>query len=292
MIRSLYDFLFALLAIVGAIVSLILFGHDYFGQFQDQARIAIVFLGIFALVFFVYSVSLHARWGRAVRYGLVLPYLNQGFSHVHNAVRAEPPSPPHLFEACRHLCGNLATAFSVLTGSPCAVSIELIKGSRNNGEERLSVVTMCRDDQSSGMRDYPDSAKSTEHWLDQNSDFASIFANISTPRGRFFISNRLPFLSGYRNTDFEKYGGDPALSWIPFWQYIHRWWRWPLPYKSMLVSPICPGLGSKRVADNLVGFLCVDSPRLFVFKEKFDTEILMGVSDGIYAAVNKYVNSV
>lgn len=291
MIRAIYDYLFAILTILGGIAALLLFDHDYFGKLKNEALVAVIFIGIFAVIFLVYAMCLHAVWGRAVRYGLLLPYLNQGFSHIHDATREVPPNPDRILQACRHLCGSVATAFTVLTATPCAVSIELIEANQVDGKKRLSVVTMCRDEQSSGLRDYPD-APGIQHWLDENSDFSSILQNISTPRGRFFISNRLPFLAGYQNTSFAKYGGNPPLSRIPLWRHIHRLWRWPLPYKSAMVSPICPGLASKRAADNLVGFLCVDSPRLFVFKEQFDTEILMGVADGIFAAVDKYLDLV
>jgi hypothetical protein len=290
MLRSLYGFFFAILAIAAAVTGLIIFGHDYFKAFRNETLAGVIFIGAFAVVSFVYAMFLHVRWGRAVRYGLVLPYLNQGFTHIHDATRENPANSDHLLEACRNLCGNVATAFSVLTGSPCSVCIKVLAEEQFEERTRLRVVTMCRDNQSSDMRDYPQ-ATPVKHWLDENSDFSRILQHISTPRGRFFISNRLPFYPGYRNTSFANYGGDPGGD-IPGFRGLYRLWRWPLPYKSVVESPICPGISSKRSPDNLVGFLRVDSPRMFVFKEKFDTEILMGVADGIFTAVEKYLDSV
>jgi hypothetical protein len=289
-LRSLYDFLFAFLAISAAIATLILFKRDYFGGVSDQGKIAVIFVGFFATAFFLYSLLLTVRWGRTVRYGLVLPYLNQGFSHVHSATRGANPTSREILEACKKLCDTMATAFCVLTSSPCSVSIKIFaKPATAQQEVRIRAMTMCRDSQSSGMRDYP---STTPHWLDENTDFRSIVENISKPRGRFFFSNRLPFYYGYRNTSFSICGGEPTTPNIPGLREFFRYWRWPLPYKSTIVSPICPGISSQRVPNNLVGFLCVDSPRIGAFRERFDTEILIGVADGIFTAVAKYVDLV
>jgi hypothetical protein len=290
MLRALYDFLFTLLAIAAGIATLILFKRDYFGHATDEGKIAIIFVGFFAVLFFAYSLSLHVRWGRAVRYGLVLPYLNQGFSHIHAATRAADPNSQHILEACRKLCDTMAAAFCVLTSSPCSVAIKIFAQRPDaQPEVRVRVLTMCRDSQSSGMRDYP---STNSHWLDENTDFRSIVENISKPRGRFFFSNRLPLYYGYRNTSFAVCGGEPSATNFPGLREFLRYWRWPLPYKSTIVSPICPGISSQRLPDNLIGFLCVDSPRMGAFREKFDTEILVGIADGIFTAVAKYVDLV
>lgn len=76
---------------------------------------------------------------------------------------------------------------------------------------------------------------------------------------------------------------------IPVHQDFLRVWRWPLPYRSAIVVPICPGISAKRMPSELIGFLCVDSPRLGAFKKQFDTEVMIGVADGIYNVISLYV---
>jgi hypothetical protein len=286
-LRVAYEFLFAWLAILAGIATLILFRRDYFGKAGEEGKIAIIFIGVFAIVFFLYALGIHVRWGRAVRYGSIISYVNQGFGHVHAANRDSKATSQRILDACRSLCDNIASAFSLLTSSPCSVSIKVFATPPTGRPEvRISVLTMCRDSQSSGMRDY---RTSNPHWLDENTDFRSILENISKPGGRFFFSNQLPFYYGYRNTSFATYG-EPEPSNIPVLSAFLRYWRWPLPYQSTIVCPICPGISSQRVLDNLIGFLCVDSPRMGAFRRSSDPEILVGIADGIFTAIVNYMD--
>jgi hypothetical protein len=286
MLRSFYNFAVACLVIFSAIATLILFERDYFNRVDTQGIVGLLFIGFFAVFFFFYCAYLITRWGRNIRYGHVLSCLNQGFSHVHAAMRNPNPTPETIMKSVGKLCDSLATAFSVVTGTPCAIAVKLLS-SKAGGDPgvRIRVVTMCRNSESEAQRDYP----GDYHWLQDNTAFVSILENLSSARGRFFFSNRLPWYDGYRNTSFQAVGGAPQVANIPVWREWMRYWKWKLPYKSTVVAPICPGINTERKVDNLIGFLCVDSPRMGVFRERFDTEVMGGVADGIFNAVARYV---
>ena len=101
------------------------------------------------------------------------------------------------------------------------------------------------------------------------------------------MSNQLPFLFDYKNSSLELYDDyADEKAFFPFKVFL-RYWRWPLPYKSSIVVPICPGISTERSKETLLGFLCVDSPRLFAFKREFDVDIMNGVADGLYNVILK-----
>ncbi len=67
-----------------------------------------------------------------------------------------------------------------------------------------------------------------------------------------------------------------------------RNWKWPLPYKSTIVVPICPI--EENTLAGLVGFLCVDSTRNLAFKKDYDVELLLGIAEGIYNTVREMLS--
>ena len=42
-----------------------------------------------------------------------------------------------------------------------------------------------------------------------------------------------------------------------------------------------------RKRENVIGFLCVDSPNLGAFRNNYDVELLLGCADGIFNTVKK-----
>lgn len=228
MLRSLFKFLLLSLSGFSALATLILFRRDYFHQTNSEGVVAIAFVGFFAVFFFILCGYLLTRWGRNIRYGHMLTCLNHGFSHIHASTRNPNATSDTIMKAVENLCHSVATAFSVVTGSPCAVTVKLLSTRADvDPSVRIRVVTMCRNSESAPQREY-----TGDHWLDANTDFISILKNITTPRGRYFFSNRLPWRENYSNTSFDVYGGAPKAANVPLWREFIRYWRWPLPYKS------------------------------------------------------------
>ena len=61
---------------------------------------------------------------------------------------------------------------------------------------------------------------------------------------------------------------------------------WHLKYRSTLVVPIVPLLADEQSKDKIRGFLCIDSPKEGRFKGGIDTNILRGVSDGLFNQID------
>ena len=176
------------------------------------------------------------------------------------------------------MCDHVAASFSLITGTSCSASIKIITWDEDKEKNtKLKAITFCRDRHSAKRRE--NEKPDTKHWLDENTDFIAILSNIESPGGRYFFSNQLPFLSDYKNTSFGLYS-TPYAGQVPLFKDIIRAWKWPLPYKSCIVVPICPSYSRKM--SNLVGFLCIDAGKIGAFKKEYDVDLLSGVADGIY----------
>lgn len=290
MIKSLANLVLVFLGGLASLIAIIAFWNDYFKKTGNEGQIAVAFLGGLAVYFLVVSVYYQIVWGRKVRYAEVLPHINFGFSYVHDELRNAPPDLDKIAMACERVCTQVTHAFSVIAAAPCSASIKVLAQQESqNQETRLKVLTLARDQQSSSSRNY---GVHLDHWIEMNTDFKFLLERISSPRGRYFFSNRLPYLSNYQNTSIELYGGEPKPVHIWGWYHLVRYWQWPLPYKSTIVVPICPAISSKRTQANLIGYLCLDCSRMGAFKKHYDIELMEGVADGLYNLVSQYVKLV
>lgn len=272
MFRIITDYLYSFLSIVAAIVTILLFWEQISKSVGGDARLAIFLITALFLWHFFENLYLKVRWGRERKYAQALAYVSDGFSEVHNLGRQQAVSIEAVKRACERLCDSLAKTFSLITGTKCNASIKiLIEDVDENNHSKLRAVTFSR---STDMMRNP-KRNFIKHWLDQNTDFLMIFDSIDKPARANFFSNSLPIRFGYNNTSFKMYRGDP-----PDNNLVLRYWRWPLPYKSTIVVPICPS--SEQSKKTLIGFLCVDSERVGAFSPSYDITLLSGVADGIY----------
>ncbi len=287
MFKSLIHTVVASIAFLGSLLTLVIFADTYFGKLNDEGQIAVIFLGGISFYNLVVVLLYQLKWERKVRYAEVLPHINFGFSYVHQELRNQNADVDKIASSCERVCTQVAHAFSVITGTSCSVSIKvLVQDSMGSGDTKVKVITLSRDQQSASLRNYPSPVK---HWIDDNTDFKFLLENISTPRGRYFFSNQLPYRADYKNTSSDLYGGEPHAKRIPGWHSLIRYWRWHLPYKSTIVVPICPASSSQRTQDKLIGYFCVDSPRMGAFKKQHDVDLMEGVADGLYNVISAYV---
>jgi hypothetical protein len=277
------SFLANILGVIAAIATI----AGFYFQWIDPANpdestlVGITFLGLFATYFFLAHLFTRARWERRGRYAESLERINVGFEEVHHLNRhAGQVNPREVKRGLRSLCTNLAEALTYATTSQCFVCLKVLRKS----DEHVTVRTLCRDERSSRTRRNADRITKHEDVLHRVEGNTAFEESLASPRGRF-ISNQLPFLPGYRNTSHQLYGDHPPEG--PLGSLIVRYWRWKLPYKSAIVVPITPphskdSMSAGEDEPGLVGFLCVDSPKLGVFKDDYDTEIMKGVADGVY----------
>ncbi len=159
---------------------------------------------------------------------------------------------------------QMATAFSVITGSPCRMCVkrlaaredaptEVTLSNEDAGEEFFNVSTVYRHDgRHNATKDGPTP-------LFRNSDFREIWSPTSV--SRCFFSNDLNATPGYLN---DHRTGDPST----------------YEYNAAIVWPI-----QKRKHDghvDLVGYLCVDTLQKNVFQ--YDNDFYLGAAyaDSLY----------
>jgi len=242
-------------------------------------------LTILALGLLFRVIYLQVVWGRKKRYALAFNIINQGFAELHELERSEEPEEIKL-NSLEKLCDAFSVTFTSGTTAQCNICIKVLSKSEN----RLEVKTLARDSTSKKSRpmQQKDTDKNLHHWVDANTDFSTIIQNMGSSEKRYFCSNNLPWLNDYKNTrmpDSDKHSSNSFI-----YNQIRKTWGWPLPYRSSLVVPIVPGHFNSTNSEKLAGFLCIDSPQINVFKEKYDLPIAQGVADGLYNVVVKYYN--
>lgn len=129
----------------------------------------------------------------------------------------------------------------------------------------------------------------TKHWLIANTDFKQLMSAQLPQTKRFFIDKNLQKNPHYKSTSFDLYG-EPTK-----WNGS-QWSVWTLPYRSTMVWPIRKITkpeerrdGQLFEAQDLLGFLCVDSYAREVFDDKrYDFDFGALVADNLYMLFGAY----
>jgi hypothetical protein len=284
MLRVIYDYLFTLISFAGAILTLILFQQKFFPLLDEQGTIGVLFLGVLTFVFLTYSMALKIIYSREAKYARALPLINEAFRRIHSLTNDELKNKGLVMAVLENCCSKISSVFTMITSTKCSVCIKVLVWEAEEVSKRPKCVTLVRDTTAISVRDYSEKIK-INHWVTENTDFSYVLENIGSPIGRYFFSNFLPFFREYKNTSFGIYKAPPKNKYLGN-NRIYRYFRWTLPYKSTIVAPICPSITRTRSKDNLVGFLCIDSPRLQAFKRKYDVDLLTGISDGLFRIIS------
>jgi hypothetical protein len=148
----------------------------------------------------------------------------------------------------------LQSYFSAASRHKCRVAVKDVL--TTEGQE-LAVQTLCRGTEpEEGDREW---ALPRVDLVAENTDFNEIFAG-----ARFFFSNDLTKVRGYRNSHFTSQ------------MRPHEY-----PYRSVMVWPI-------QREDELIGFLCVDSPDKRAFDRRLDQPIGRSVAFAMYSALSQF----
>lgn len=281
-------YLVTIIGVISGVMGMLGIHFRYLAGVQTETAWAVFFLGVLAVYFFGDSIYLRSRWTRESRYALAMQYLNRGFEEIHHLSRLEDRgevNEDQVITTFERLCTSLANAFTHVTGTKCSVCIKVLKSSADDAQPWLS--TLCRDRNAGTQRLQADEAterQEIKHRLHRNTAFEVAAASQYDPSINSFHSNRLPLQFDYSNSSFKIYGE-------PSGNLFMRWWNWPLPYRSTMVVPIIPSnVRSKEAREELLGFLCVDSPqmRLGLFRADIDESVMVGVADGIYNTLEKF----
>jgi hypothetical protein len=280
----LFSFLLTLLYVVAAVATIVTAFQASYAKTTTEGQIAVVGVLFLAGLLLVIAVGQQVYLGRRARYAAILPALNRIHSELQLS-SAGSMSLDAIRASCAGVANELAGILLQTTGRECAACIKVVASERKgkSGEpNRVRAITLCR---SRGSEGREVASKKAPHWIDQNTDFEELFA----APNRSFFQNCLPSLRDYKNSSFAVYRQPPAVN-FPVLGDIIRYVRWPLPYRSTIVSAILPSPtaveGSKAVR-SVVGYLCVDSRSGWAFQQ-LDLNLVIGLAQSLYNTVHVY----
>jgi hypothetical protein len=251
---------------------------------EIEAKYGFLFLLVVLAAVYANNIFLTFRHSRNSKYGEALNTITSGFANIHDLHRYTSAQlvSEMIKQRLKEMCTNISYGLTIITGYKVSCCIKIMSPAK---EKDYLLSTLCRDSHDGVTRSRPDFK--IEHFLNQNSDFKTLLNDLRTGKSRFFVSNKLNWLRDYENSSFDPYGGKPNRGGNWFFDLFlvakQTIW-WPLPYKSTIIVPIIPV--NYKPTDEILGFLCVDSPNMFVFKRYYDVDLLVGLADGIYNTVN------
>lgn len=236
----------------------------------------IVFLNYRLVINFAH---LNYQLGKNNIYGEAIKYMNAAFAIIHELHRKNTKNSNEVLLYLTAFCTQVQSFFEKKAQADCSVSIKLMVYEQNGAEEKLEVITLCRDQKNIGRRDHKD--HSIKHYVHTNTCFSKIVELLPRKEGRYYLNNDLIADSGYENSNSQYYGKLPEGN-----NREYRENSWPLPFKSQLVAPVMPIGESEK--QHIRGFFCVDCAECNAFNEAYDPDLLLGIADGLFNILKKY----
>jgi hypothetical protein len=251
-------------------------------NYRDACLIVLLFLLIYYCLIFSYFVLFHfyprfTQYSKSVSsYGLMNLEIKQAFSVVYKLKSSsdfvdlyfQNKQPDLGYEEAVKatlifVCKKVSNAFNLVNSAKCNVSIKLpVKGRL---DASACVYNICRSEDRCN-RDVS-SYMAAQHTVIGNSPFQRIIANYmhNNFNKLYYVNNRIK-KSDYQSTSIGTYASSLE----------------DLPYESELVVPITPFYSfQQNNKPHLLGFICIDCDRVDGFNEKYDPEILQGISESI-----------
>ncbi len=177
---------------------------------------------------------------------------------------------------------NMATIFSMLTGTRCRAAIKTIY-ERNS---KLFVRTLARDNVSYEYNYNYDKERydDDKDAIEENEDFELLYDEQQPGQSYFFCNNLIRRLR-YKSSSFKLYGApSEEIGWLDC-LYCKGW---TLPYRSTIVWPIQQRKDIHFTFNEIgcIGFLAVDSESREVFNKNWDTWIGAGIADALFHPIN------
>jgi len=234
-------------------------------------------------------------------YKRIFAITNKAFAKLREAHREDlkTSNPKGLISGLREFCDNLHETFITLNGlqldNPCHVSIKIFIQSSNINYKtpsnvKVKLKTFMRDGRGKGERSNID-GKGIDHFVHENTDYLQIFESAGdATRQRYFMSNDLVNYEGYKNSSFKNHysGSSVTFKYEQAPENIKER-EWPLPYRSVITAPICPGISNPNFKNGtFIGFLCCDYEKKHMFSKE-DAEIVLGFSEGLYDVLDYYL---
>lgn len=214
-------------------------------------------LCLLSLVFLGMNFHLQRRFGQESRRATNAKMLAECNGHLMRALIAARLGQDNSYAtAFQKAAASLQSYFTAATQHNCRVAVKDLLYT----DDGPAVQTLCRGTESEwGDRE---SKLPKTALIAHNSDFNEIAAG-----DNFFFSNDLTKLSGYKNSHFTSQ------------MRPHEY-----PYRSVMVWPIQGG-------DEVIGFLCVDSPDVRAFDRRLDQATGRAVAYAMYSALSQFRES-
>lgn len=171
-------------------------------SFSGEAKLALSYLFLLALVFASFSVVQEYRLSRKSRYAETLTQVGSIFNSIEaaNFQSAGDTKTATVidFKTIEEVVNELVRVFDLVTATRTASCVKLLwHETRPETRSMEGIVgTFCRDSDSGKQRLREDSLK---HWISDN----TAFQNVVTSQANTFFCNDLTRLSGYRNTSAQ-----------------------------------------------------------------------------------------
>ena len=267
-------YLLALFGYISAIGGTLYIYYDFRDQINIEAHVFMNLFFILAIYLVLDNIYLRYRWWRKQHYAEVFETINKAFENIHELSRTESTSVETIFKYLQDFCSSIEQAFEKVAGEKCGVCIKILC---KNDEGQAMVKTLCRGKNS----EHRPVSEDNSHFVTDNSDFELILDNLDHPQKRYYFKNLLPLVYGYKNSRFKN--GEAREPKNP----LDSVFRWSLEYRSTIVVPICPGLNRALDSTTIAGFICLDSPRFFGFRN-YDLDIMKGLSNGIFNTIVQF----
>ncbi len=221
-------------------------------------------------------------------YGNAIIVLSEMFSKFHAIRKKTKLEERELRETLEYMCNKIKQIFehnnksdSVKLYSVC-IKLFVFEAKSRQLLPELRIATLCRDEKSiEARRAY----SKGEHHMYANTCFLEVYRELKEYGRGYYFNNRIPIDIYYANSSALAYGRLPDKN----LSNDERRKRWPLPYRSELVVPLSPLLGSGNKLQ-FIGYLCVDCNEEDGFNVQYDPGMLQGVADGIFDLVKRGVD--
>lgn len=288
--RTWFDYMGFAISVFGGIltvIGLVLSANSDVELDSLATKINITFIVLLIISIILFLIF----WRRSVvgwRYAKAYEKFNEAFAELHDHdISAELDTDlQESIELLQKFCTKIAEAFVMISGKKVYACIKFFFNEREY--RRICVMTLCRDfnSEKDGKRTPVDQDDS--HYISDNSDFKHIVDNIGTkgPNGKFFFNNNLPGYDFYQNSRLDSTNYPPKNNFFLIKEVLRRI-KWPLPYRSTIVVPIVPLSDDEIDRERILGFFCLDSPKVGAFRKRYDISILRGVADGLHPIFNQ-----
>lgn len=274
---------YVVLALVGIVTSLF---------FSPTVRevLLLALLGVYLIVFSVFSLASSYINGEKAKYAEALPVLHDAIHRardIYHRIDCELADERTLYGTCGYserefqsdvqkILTVTAQVFSMVSSVKCRTSIKLLGQKPDASSDSLDayyVTTLARDQASETESRERDKAEGTRHLVRDNTDFWTIIRR----QRSYFLNDGLSNSDNYENSSFKLHPNLPKYESTIVW-----------PIRYVYDAHTAGEHEEEPLRQDVCGFLTVDSRSKGSFSERYDVQLGAIISDGLYPVFDAY----